>query len=157
EARATLAAAAAARDAVRETGAGIRGPLAVGTMTTMQLIDFPRMLARFQSAHPRVTVSMRAFPDGTEGLLRALADGLLDWAFVAPNGAPPPGIRVRELARTPLQLIIPLNHPYAGAADVSLTDLTGERWIDSPLGFGNRAVTDDAFHRASLQREITLE
>jgi DNA-binding transcriptional LysR family regulator len=157
EARATLAAAAAAREAVRDTRAGLRGPLSVGTMTTMQLINLPRLLARFQSSHPRVTVSMRAFPDGTGGLLRALVEGELDVAFVALNEAPPPAVRARELARVPLQLILPPGHALADAPDVSLADLAGERWIDSPLGFGNRAVVDEAFTRASLQRQIILE
>ncbi|ROT32617.1 LysR family transcriptional regulator [Micromonospora sp. HM5-17] len=157
EARATLAAAAAARQAVRETQAGLRGPLAVGTMTTMQLVDLPRLLARFQSRHPRVTVSMRAFPDGSAGLVRALTEGELDVAFVSVNGPPPPGVTVRLLAEVPLRLILPPEHPLADAPEVSLAEVAGDRWIDSPLGFGNRAVVDEAFARASLRRSITLE
>ncbi|MEO3748775.1 LysR family transcriptional regulator [Plantactinospora sp. B5E13] len=157
EARTTLAAAATARQAVRETQAGLRGPLAVGTMTTMQPIDLPRLLGRFQSRHPAVTVSMRAFPDGSVGLVRALTEGELDVAFVSLNGPPPPGVTVRQLTRVPLRLILPPEHPLAAVPDVSLAELAGERWIDSPLGFGNRAVVDDAFARAAVRRSIILE
>ncbi|MEE6257340.1 LysR family transcriptional regulator [Plantactinospora sonchi] len=157
EARTTLAAAATARQAVREAQAGLRGPLAVGTMTTMQPLDLPRLLGRFQSRHPAVTVSMRAFPDGSVGLVRALTEGELDVAFVSVNGPPPPGVTVRQLTRVPLQLIMPPDHPLGAVPDVSLAELAGDRWIDSPLGFGNRSVVDEAFARAALLRSITLE
>ncbi|MBP2708666.1 LysR family transcriptional regulator [Microbispora sp. RL4-1S] len=157
EARATLAAADGARQAVLETRAGVRGPLVVGTMTVLRLINLPRLLGRFQSAHPHVTVSMRTFPDGSTGLVRALTDGRIDVAFVSLTTAPPPGVQVRELGRVPLRLILPPGHPLSGARDVSLAELSGDRWIDSPPGFGNRAVVDEAFARASLRRSIMLE
>ncbi|TDD57296.1 LysR family transcriptional regulator [Nonomuraea terrae] len=157
EARATLAAADRARQAVAETLAEVRGPLVVGTMTPLRVLDLPRLLARFQAAYPQVTVSIRAFPDGSAGLIRALTDGLLDAAFVSISTPPPAGVELRDLTRLPLRLILPPGHPYASAPDVSLAELSGDRWIDSPPGFGNRAIVDEVFARASLQRSITLE
>ncbi|SDL37118.1 DNA-binding transcriptional regulator, LysR family [Nonomuraea maritima] len=157
EARATLAAAERARRAVADTLTEVRGPLVVGTMTPLRMIDLPRLLGRFQTDHPHVTVSMQAFPDGSAGLIRALVEGPLDVAFVSVTTPSPAGVELRELVRTSLQPVVPPGHPYADAPDVSLAELSGDRWIDSPPGFGNRTITDEAFARRSLQRTVTLE
>lgn len=53
EARAALAAAESARASVAEVREGLRGPLAVGTMFTMHLVDLPQPLGRFQESTPR--------------------------------------------------------------------------------------------------------
>src|SRR5262249_9884044 len=52
EARATLAAAQAAADAVAEATAGLRGTLSIGTMTSTGPIDLPALLGRFHEQHP---------------------------------------------------------------------------------------------------------
>lgn len=40
---------------------------------------------------------------------------------------------------------------------VTLIDLAGERFIDFPLGYGNRSVTDRAFATAGLERQVAVE
>src|SRR6201988_4792355 len=54
EARATLAAAQAARDAVDEARGGLRGTIVLGTMQAqgMRAIDFDGVLAGFRAEHP---------------------------------------------------------------------------------------------------------
>ena len=59
EARATLAAAQAARDAIREARAGLRGTLTIGTMQSIGRLDLPALLGRFYVAHPGVLVRLR--------------------------------------------------------------------------------------------------
>ena len=54
EARATLAAAQAAADAVAEATAGLRGTLFVGTMISTGPVDVSALLARFHEQHPGV-------------------------------------------------------------------------------------------------------
>ena len=56
EARATLAAAQAARDAVDEARGGLRGTVVLGTMQAqgMRAIDLTRVLAAFRAEHPGV-------------------------------------------------------------------------------------------------------
>ncbi len=157
EARATLAAAACARAVVADVRAGLRGPLAVGTMFTMNLVDLPRLLGRFQDSHPHVTVSLRSLARGTSDLEAAVADGDLDVAFVASAGGVHPGLLLRPLASVPMRLLLPLGHPAADSPDVALADLAGERWIDSPVGFGNRTLVDDAFAAEGLRRTVGIE
>ncbi len=157
EARTTLAAAAAAREAVRETRAGVARAARLGTMTIMQLINLPRLLARFQTSHPRVTVSLRAFPDGSVGLLRGAGRRRTGRGLRRPQRHA--AARHRRARVGPRAVAAdPAARPPAGRpAEVTLAELADERWVDSPLGFGNRAVVDQAFGRASLHRQITLE
>ena len=157
EARAALAAAASAKAAVAEVREGLRGPLAVGTMFTMNLVDLPRLLGRFQQSHPHVTVSLRSLARGTRDLEAAVTDGDLDVAFVATPGASRPGLRLRPLASVPMRLILPLGHPAARSPEVALLDVADECWIDSPVGFGNRSLVDDVLAAEGLRRVVGIE
>ena len=61
EARATLSAAAAARDAVDAVRGGVRGTIILGTMQAqgMRAIDVAELLAEFRYEHPGVEVHIR--------------------------------------------------------------------------------------------------
>src|SRR5437764_9131998 len=61
EARATLAAAQAARDAVDEARGGLRGTVSLGTMQAqgMHAIDLAAILAAFRAEHPAVEVDVQ--------------------------------------------------------------------------------------------------
>lgn len=158
EARAALAAAQAARTAVAEVSQGIRGPLAIGTMTTRHLVDLPRLLGTFQRTHPHVQISLRTMPHGSQDLEAAVRDGELDVAFVSVPGARAShGLRLRPLVSFPMQLVLPVGHPAAATPDVALAAVAGERWVDSPRGFGNRTIVDEAFARESLTRTVSIE
>jgi DNA-binding transcriptional LysR family regulator len=157
EARAALTAAAAARTVVAEVRAGVRGPLTVGTMTTSHLVDLPHLLGRFQQNHPHVTISLRTLPGGSRDLEAAVRTGELDVAFVSVPAPTAPGLRLRPLARFPMHLLLPTDHPARAAGAVALGDLAAERWIDSPPGFGNRTLVDAAFAKEALTRTVSIE
>jgi DNA-binding transcriptional LysR family regulator len=78
EARATLAAAQAARDAVSQAQGGLRGTITVGTMLSTGPLNLPGVLERFHRAHPGVTVRLRMAASGSAGLARQVLDGSLD-------------------------------------------------------------------------------
>ena len=157
EARATLDAALAARDAVDQVRGGLRGTVRVGTLISVGIIDLPALLGRFHAEHPAVNLRLRTHPAGSAGLVRALVDGDLDVAFLSLGGRPPAGIRVRDLATIPLVLVVPQHHRLAGQQSVPLDQLSGERFIDFPVGYGNRNVVDLAFAAAGLDREVAIE
>nr|WP_246315504.1 LysR family transcriptional regulator [Kineococcus aurantiacus] len=157
EARRLVAGAAHARAAVREAGDGVAGPLAVGVVTTMHPVALPRLLHRFTTAHPRVSVSLRVFADGSRGLLRALVDGELDVAFVSWPFRSPAAVELRTLVRTSFRLLLPQGHPLSSERPLELAELAGEQWIDGPPGFGNRLQVDALFDRAGARRTVRLE
>ena len=157
EARATLAAAQAARDAVGAAQGGLRGTVSVGTMVSTGRLDLPAMLARFHASHPRVTVRLRMAAAGSAGLARDVLSGSLDLALAA-LPAPPAGLTVRPVSREPLVLACAPDHPLARTGEpVTLAELAGQPFVDFPLGWGNRTVVDRAFSAAGLDRQVMFE
>ena len=157
EARATLAAAQAARDAVAQAQAGLRGTLTVGTMVSIGTVDVAGLLGRFHTTHPGVAVHLRHAPAGSAGLAALVIAGELDLALVALPGQAPAGLRLQPLTEEPLILIAARDHPLAGRRGVSLDQLTGEDFVDFPPGWGNRTVADRAFAAAGLDRRVPFE
>ena len=157
EARATLAAAQAAADAVAEAAAGLRGTLSIGTMISTGSIDVPALLGRFHEQHPAVLVRLRVMPGGSVDLAREVASGGLDLALLSLPGDAPPGLTVRPLAEEPLMLICAAKHPLANAEAVRLDALVNETFVDFPVGWGTRAVVDRAFATAGLDRQVSFE
>jgi DNA-binding transcriptional LysR family regulator len=156
EARATLAAAQAARDAVSEAQGGLRGTVTVGTMLSTGPLDLPGLLGRFHRAHPGVAVRLRLSASGSAGLAREMLEGRLDLALVSLPGPPPAGLSLRPVTEEPLIAVGPPGHPLA-AGPATLAQVAGEPFIDFPLGWGNRAVVDQAFAAAGLDREVPFE
>ncbi|HWG14957.1 MAG TPA: LysR family transcriptional regulator [Streptosporangiaceae bacterium] len=157
EARATLAAAQGARDAVAAVRGGLRGAVSLGIMLSNGPIDLATVLGGFHRAHPEVVVHARQAAEGTAAHLRDLRDGALDIALVALPGPPPAGIVARPIASEYLVLLTAPDGPYAGRTHVSLEELAAEPFIESPSGWGNRAVADRAFTAHGLQRTVRFE
>lgn len=156
-ARATLAAAQAAGDAVAEATAGLRGALSIGTMISTGSVDVPGLLARFHQQHPGVLVRLRAMPGGSADLAHEVASGGLDLALLSLPGEAPAGLAVRQLAHEPMALICATRHALAGRDTVSLRELAGETFVDFPVGWGTRAVVDRAFAAAGIDRQVSFE
>jgi DNA-binding transcriptional LysR family regulator len=156
-ARVALDAARDARDAVDEVRGGLRGTLRLGVLTSIRLLDLPALLGEYHRRHPGVLLQTTAAPSGSAGLVERLTDHRLDLAFVSLPGPPPPGIRLIDLAFAQLHLVVPVDHPLAGRGRVPITELDGLDFIDSPAGFGNRAVTDRAFAASGVRRRVTIE
>ncbi|GAB6900681.1 LysR family transcriptional regulator [Kineosporia succinea] len=156
-ARTTLDAARDARDAVARVRGGLSGPLRIGVLTSIRIVDVPAILGEFHRRHPGVQLYTRASTTGTLGLIEMLAERRLDLAFVTPSGLATPGVRLIELARSVLDLALPAGHPLASRTSVTMADLAGLDFIDSPAGYGNRAAADRAFAAAGLRRQVTIE
>jgi DNA-binding transcriptional LysR family regulator len=158
EARATLAAAQAARDAVDEAQGGLRGTVVLGTMQAqgMRAIDLAGVLAAFRAEHPGVDVKIR-HSGGSSAMAREVLEGRLDLAFVALPGDGPPGIELIPLASEPIMLAVPARHPLAKSADIELSGLRDETLVDLPAGWGIRMAVDRSFAAAGVTRTITYE
>jgi len=156
EARATLAAAQAARDAVSQAQGGLRGTITVGTMLSTGPLDLPGLLERFHRAHPGVTVRLRLAASGSAGLARQVLDGGLDLALASLPGPVPAGLIVRPVTEEPLVVVGQLGHPLS-ARPATLAQLAAQPFIDYPPGWGTRAIADRAFAAAGLEREVPLE
>ncbi|SFI99410.1 DNA-binding transcriptional regulator, LysR family [Amycolatopsis sacchari] len=153
-ARETLDSARAAKDAVHGMRGAVQGTVTVGTLTSIDLVDLPELLAALRARYPGVTVRLRAAMAGSAGLAQHLREGRLDVAFLA---LPPADLDTRLLASAPLALYVPGSHPLARTGRATLAQLAEFPFVDTPPGFANRTIVDQAFAAAGVTREVTVE
>jgi DNA-binding transcriptional LysR family regulator len=158
EARATLAAAQAAKDAVDEARGGLRGTVVLGTMQAqgMRAVDLAGILTAFRAEHPDVEVEIR-HAGGSSEMADDVREGRLDLAFVALPGDGPSGLELIPLAREPIMLAVPAGHPLADRADINLAALRDETLVDLAAGWGIRMAVDRCFADAGVSRTATYQ
>jgi DNA-binding transcriptional LysR family regulator len=157
EARRTLAAAEAARDAVAAVRGGVRGTVRVGIMHSLALIDLAALLTRYHREHPDVQLVPSPAEGGSAELARDVSEGKLDLAFASPHAGHPNDLDVRTIATEEMLLACPPDHPLARRRRIALAELDGERFVDYPPGWGTRFDVDRLFADAGLHREIEVE
>jgi len=163
-ARAALAAATAGSDAVRTLRGELAGDLAVGTIPSPS--DWlVRRLGAFGRRHPAVRVTLRA--GDPEMLADSVAAGSLDAAAVGvmagrlPAGPAgkrlPAGLASQTIASEPLVVAVPPDHPFAGTAAVSLSDLQDDPLVTLTPGTGLRTVLESACAEAGFEPRIAID
>ncbi len=157
EARATLAAAAAARDAVDEVRGGLRGTVRLGIMQSMRppAPNPAQLIASFGETHPLVEVVV-GHGGGSLAMIEQVAAGRLDLAFVSAQ-SPQPGVDLTPLSVQQVSVLCPESHPFARRRSLTLADVAAEPCADLPLLWGTRTENDRVFAAAGLRREIAYE
>ncbi|GAY08081.1 LysR substrate-binding domain-containing protein [Pseudonocardia sp. N23] len=135
--------------------AGRAGLVRVGFVGTATYDVLPRVALRVRNELPDVELELHGELLGP-ALLEGLLAGDLDIAVLRPGPVLPEGVEVVELRTEPLVAVLPADHPMAGAADVSLTDLAGAPVITHPSGRRStmQPLVLDTFRRAGLDPEI---
>ena len=157
EARATLAAAQGARDAVDAVVGGLRGPLRIGIMQSVAGFDLATLLVRFHRQNPGVELRPRPAGGGTMELVHAVASGELDLAFVSVAGRTHPGVALAPLFAEPIVVAVPRGHRLESRNSVRLEDLAGETFVEVPAGWGTRLQTEKALAQAGVERVVGVE
>ncbi|MES2171430.1 MAG: LysR family transcriptional regulator [Actinomycetota bacterium] len=157
EARTTLAAAQAARDAVDAVAGGLRGRLDIGIMQSLSIIDLASLITRFRRERPDVELRPRPTRGGSAELVRDVISGGLDLAFVSLPGSTHAGLTITSLASDPILLAVPPGHRLESRKTVSLMELAGETFVETPEGWGTRRVTERALARVGVERHISVE
>jgi DNA-binding transcriptional LysR family regulator len=122
EARAVLARADAAAANARAAAHLGRHRLEVGYAPSLTAKLLPRALRVFQARFPQARVLLHDLSTG-EMLTRLRAEKLDLALMVRPTRPMLRGLDFRALARYPVCLAVPLNHPLAGARSVSLANV----------------------------------
>jgi DNA-binding transcriptional LysR family regulator len=159
EARTTLTAATAARDAVDAVREGIRGTVLLGTMQAqgMRAIGVPELLAGFRHDYPLVQVHIRHAAGGSTEMATQVREGRLDLAFVSVQANEFPGVELTQLSSEPVMVLAPASHRLAKRASIRIAALADESLVEFPSGWGLRTVTDRVFAAAGVTRTITFE
>ncbi|MGI5125997.1 LysR family transcriptional regulator [Pseudonocardia sp. CA-107938] len=156
EARATLAAAQEARHAVEQQRGGLRGTIHLGILQVLR--DHPvsaaRVIAALHARHPGIAVEPRQA--GSAVMADDVRHGRLDAAYLA-LPSQQAGLTLHGLSEEPMVFVCPPDHPLAGRAALTLADVAGEPFVDTPEHWGTRIFSDLAYSAAGLAREIRYE
>ena len=123
------------------------GTVRVGAFLTACTSFVPRALARFEAAHPDVTIQLEQLEPAPA--LRRLRAGELDIAVTwevpeDPESREEAGFERDFLADDPYRIVLPPRHRLARRRQVELSDLAGDRFIVPPMEVapGYRAMLD---------------
>ncbi len=157
EARRTLAAAAAARDAVDQLRGGLRGTVRLGMMLAPRQagISVPRILAALRADHPGIEVALEIGASTTNA--ERVRRGRLDLAFVGLPAGAVPELELTPILTEEMQLVVPPEHPLAGRGSVALEELSRETFADGPPEWGTRIANERAFAVAGVRRAVQYE
>jgi DNA-binding transcriptional LysR family regulator len=149
-----------ARQATRAVSGVFYGTVSIGFSGALNHLTLPPLTRAVRSRYPDVTLKLvgRVMTrDGVEQVER----GALDLAFVALPLDPSPVVRTRLIAREPLGLALPVDHPLAGEEPVDLAELADADFITTPAAAGSglqeaglRACVNVGF-RPRVVQEIT--
>ncbi|BBX92227.1 LysR family transcriptional regulator [Mycolicibacterium boenickei] len=153
-ARAALAAVTAARTAVDELGALVRGSVVVGTVTAHDF-DMPDLLAQFHAAHPLVDITLTT--DESDALLDGLRSGRLDVAIVSVGAELPAGLAAEVVTDQRIVAAVADDHPWGRRHRVALRDLVDHPIIALPSGAGIRHQFDQACRASGVAVRVAFE
>jgi DNA-binding transcriptional LysR family regulator len=154
-ARATLAEADRACDAVAEVQGLLRGTVRIAYAATPRLDDVVSTLCRFREEHPGVRV--HAVPADERQVTGLVIGGQVDFAVTPRVDRAGSAFRFQPLVSSPLTLICPADHRLAGARDVDPRDVIDESIIDLPRGWQFRDLFDQVMAERGPTRQVTLE
>jgi DNA-binding transcriptional LysR family regulator len=154
-ARAALADAGRARDAVAEVTGLLRGSVRVAAVAMPRRYELTETIRDFRDRHPGVDVHV--IPVGGKHMADLVADGSVDFAVTPRVPRSGSALRFEPLLRTPLVAIVPVGHRLAGARDLTPSDMVTEPIIDLPREWWARDLFDSWIDEESARRRVALE
>ena len=130
-----------------------RGRLRVAVVSTAKYF-VPRLLGSFCARHPEIDISLEVL--NRDGVVQRLRDNLDDLYVMS---QPPTDMELADqvFLANPLVMIAPRDHALAGAAQLPLAALAGERFLLREAGSGTRLATDRFFAAAGFSPARRLE
>jgi DNA-binding transcriptional LysR family regulator len=116
---------------------------------------FAPLFESFMRAHPGVDLSFRSTVS-TEQTVADILNGAADVGF-ASLPVYSPALKVSDLFRDELVLVVGPAHPLAGRASAGVEDIRGERLILFERGASIRRASDEFFHEVGLEPAHALE
>jgi DNA-binding transcriptional LysR family regulator len=154
-ARATLAEADRARDAVAEVKGLLRGSVRIAVVAVPRSVDVIETIRRFREEHPGVDVHV--VPVCAQEMADLVAQGQVDFAITPRTHRTNSALRFEPLVSTPLVVVCPAGHALAGARDLTPAEVIDEPIIDLPRGWRARELFDELLGAEGLQRQVGLE
>jgi DNA-binding transcriptional LysR family regulator len=148
EARAVLARAAAAAQALDDLAGLKRGRITIHASQTITSYWLPVRLAHFADAHPLVTLDLHV--GNTAQVARAVRDGEADLGFVE-GRIDEPSLDHMRVGADRLAVVAAANHPLAiGDRTTSIADLLAADWVMREEGSGTRSEFERALDSGGI-------
>lgn len=135
----------------------LRGVLRIGIFANLGYLDLADTIGAFHQDHPLVDLRLSPSPRGSVGLAEEVRRGRLDIALFGLPSSAAQGLRSHRLAVSQYAAVLPSEHPLANADSIGIAELSNERFVDTPEGFGNRDVLDAALIRRGITRDTSTE
>ncbi len=130
-----------------------KGTLNLGIITSLQCIDFGALLSAFCGTYGDIAVNITQA--GTYRLLDMLLARTADLAFLnKPVGGIPAPLNFVKLGEDRYSLAIPRLHPLAGRKEVSLKELSGEKFIFHQSGQAAAELCQRACEQAGFEPQV---
>lgn len=155
-ARRILADVEGARLQVRELANLERGRVRIGATPSLARVLLPGAMRAFVTDYPGVEISVEEH--GSRGLVRQLADGALDVAFViVPLQTGDPSLATRPLLAEPLVAVVSRrDRAWRGRDKTTLAELLQQPIVVAPEGFDLRASVQDACRDQDLELTVAV-
>jgi len=132
------------------------GHITIGAMHTMGPIDLSLPLALFHDRHPGVGLTVRE--NSSEEMAEMLRVDELDLAFLSvTERVESHGLGLYQLVSEELVVLLPLDHPLSGRAQVKMAELAQEQFISFRVGARLRELLFAAGRQAGFEPRVTLE
>lgn len=156
-ARRILADVEGARLQVRELANLERGRVRIGATPSLARVLLPAAVSGFASDYPGVEILIEE--RGSRGLVRQLADGALDVAFViVPLHTGDPSLVTRPLLAEPLVGVVSRqDRAWRGRSDTTLTELLQRPLVMAPEGFDLRVSVQSACRELGLEPAVAVQ
>jgi DNA-binding transcriptional LysR family regulator len=156
-ARAMLADAEHAREAMAALSGLHTGRLAFGFVLPLPDQRLPRLLGAFHRQYP--AIELRLIEEETDALLASLATGQLDAALIGLGryDRPPPDVESLLVAREPVVVAVHPRHPLAERGSIPLRALRAESMIAFTSASKQRTTLEAACHAAGFAPRIVAE
>jgi len=156
-ARATLASAENAREAVTALSGLLTGRLAFGFVQPLPNRRLAGLLGAFHRQHPGI--ELRLIEDETDALLTGLATGELDAALIGLGRYDrlPPSVASRLVAREPVVVAVHPEHPLSGRGSVALQALRDVPMVTLTASSKQRSNLEAACRAAGFAPRIVAE
>lgn len=152
EARKIVAQTDATLAQLRRVGRGQTGRISIGYVASVAYAGvLTESLSSFRTDFPDIELQLVEMEMRMQ--LTKIAEGELDFGYIRPPVAVPPGVTTMTVLREPLVIALPQNHPLASVEEVDLAALSAETFITprQPADVGFHSNTLDACQSAGFE------
>lgn len=145
---------AAAEAEMAELRGLTRGEVRIGIPPMMSSYYFPLVIREFHDRYPRLRLSVHG--EGAASIQRMISKGEIDMGVIT-GGKLPEGLESQHFLREEIVACVPVDHPLAGRAGISLEEFLQQPLILFKEGYYMRELIEGLVAGRKLQPKVVFE